>query len=88
MVDHIVYNRYFFLGFFFFFTPPVPVAPVVIGVLPPATSGVAGATRSPCASDTLPYGWGRRFCIFCISERFKASKRFRNIDEWVLNFRH
>ncbi len=31
---------------------------------------------------------GRLFCIFCIRERFRASNRFKNTDEWVLNFRH
>lgn len=30
----------------------------------------------------------RRFCIFSISERFKASNRLRKIEEKVLNFIH
>jgi hypothetical protein len=31
---------------------------------------------------------GRRFCIFCIKERLRASNRLRNMEENVLNFRH
>jgi hypothetical protein len=31
---------------------------------------------------------GRRFCIFCIRERLRASNRLRNMEENVLNFRH
>jgi len=29
-----------------------------------------------------------RFCIFCMSERFRASNLLRKMDEYVLNLRH
>ena len=31
---------------------------------------------------------GCRFCIFSIRETLKASNRLRNMDEYVLNFKH
>lgn len=31
---------------------------------------------------------GRRFVIFCMRDRFRASNRLRKIDEWVLYFKH
>jgi hypothetical protein len=70
---------FFFLGFFFFTPLAAAGAPVVI-----AADG-GGPTSS--GADTS-VSTGRRFCIFSIKERFKASKRLRNIDEEILNFRH
>lgn len=76
---------YFFFFFGFFFTPPagVPCADgtaldPVLGADGDTSTGIDGASGSD----------GRRFCIFCIRERFRASNRPRKMDENVLNLRH
>ena len=75
---------YFFLGFFFFFTPPPGVE---TGADTPDPSFAIGSACSEAAVSVARLaGW--RFCIFCMSVRFNASKRFRKTDEWVLNLRH
>ena len=74
-------NYFFFFGFFFFI-PLLGVATGVLGVLETWPEGV------PLGSGVCGGSIGFLFCIFCIRERFSASNRLRNTEEYVLNFKH
>jgi hypothetical protein len=71
---------YFFFFGFFFLTPPA-AGPAGCGMngederVWSASLVVSGVPR------TCAIGVGRLFCIFCISDRFKASNRLRKIEE-------
>ena len=74
-------TAYFFFFGFFFLTPLAVVAPAAaeannaaVSAADVAPSCVGVATAGVCCA-----GW--RFCIFCIRDRLRASKRLRNIDE-------
>lgn len=87
-----VYHRerepyFFFLGFFFF-TPPADDAPIAADASSAAVSGAAAAESGPVVAAAVGCWAGWRFCIFCMSDRLRASNRLRNIDEYVLNFKH
>ncbi len=78
---------YFFFFGFFFLTPP-PAGPAGVGAAPGAgdcRAVSAGAWEVEGAIDACV---GRLFCIFCMRDRFRASNRFRNTEECVLNLRH
>jgi len=78
-------RRYFFFFFGFFLTPPLGV-PCADGAVLDGRLGIDGATSACMGADSGSDG--RRFCIFCIRERLRASKRPRNMEEYVLNLRH
>lgn len=81
---HLIY--FFFFGFFFLATPEAvgAVCTVATGVDDLAMVSVGDV----CFSSTdFGCSW-RRFCIFWIKERFKASNRLRKIEENVLNLIH
>lgn len=74
-------------------TPPadtVDAPGVILGGMgvPPRVSGDAALFSTAVADGGGGVGGGRLFCIFCMSERFRASNLLRNMDEYVLNFRH
>lgn len=78
-------NVYFFFFPFFFFTPP-PAGPPADGVTPETPGAFVAPPSGTDASDGV--GAGLLFCIFRMRLRLSASKRFRNIDECVLYFKH
>lgn len=84
--DHL----FFFV--FFFFTPPEtgPLCADGIAVEPAAAGCEVAPVTSTCAGFEVDddSSSGCRFCIFCINDRFSASNRLRNMEEYVLNFRH
>ena len=84
VIRHNIWH-YFFFFFGFFLTPPlgVPCADSVVV----DTGLVADAATSICVGVDSSSD-GRRFCIFCIRERLRASNRLRNMDEYVLNLIH
>lgn len=79
-------DYFFFFPAFFFLTPP-PATPLVAGAALDAPGvGVPARPSSTCiVALTLTRGsattGGRRFCIFCMSERLSASNRLRKTDE-------
>lgn len=79
-------NYFFFFGFFFF-TPP-PAGPATLGVEAGVAVSLWDVSVVSACKIPATTGAGRLFCIFCISDRFSASKRLRKSDEYVLNFKH
>jgi len=78
-------HYFFFFGFFFFTPPPPPVAP---GTAVEAMASSGGVSNRSVWAELANVGFGLRFCIFCISEKFNASNLFKNTEEDVLNLRH
>ena len=74
-------HAYFFFFGFFFLTPPPDAAPVAAEANSAAVSGVADADSAPAVATAVGCWTGLRFCIFCMSERLRASKRLRNTLE-------
>ena len=93
MTDPATLAHFFFFGFFFFTPPLTAGAGLGIATLTLEVAGPDDAASSSLGCGDATRGTAnrcsrRRFCIFSISERFSASKRLRNIDEYVLNLRH
>lgn len=51
-------------------------------------SGAFSTAGTTCSGIDFGCSSLRRFCIFSMSERFKASNRLRKIEEKVLNLMH
>lgn len=93
-------HRHFFFFPFFFFVPP-PAVPPAVGVeveggtlaTPPSSfTDVPGPGETDMGrgvgGDSGGGGGGRELTIFSMRDRFRASKRLRKTEEWVLNLRH